>query len=105
MHQENEIDKEIKYLKFKPLYSMLFGFFVTTFGMPHFFKNITVWELIIPAIIISAIASNIIYFVLKYATLIIEYIFKKYLRTNLKFKEVDLNNLNIDEENKEKDKE
>ena len=104
VHQENEIDKEIKYLKFKPLYSMLFGFFVTTFGMPHFFKNITVWELIIPAIIISAMASNIIYIVLKYATLIIEYIFKKYLRINLKFKEVDLNNLNIDEENKEKDK-
>ena len=101
VHQENEIDKEIKYLKFKPLYSMLFGFFVTTFGIPQFFKNITVWELIIPAIIISAIASNIIFFVLKYATLIIEFIFKKYLRINLKFKEVDIN---IDEENKENDK-
>ena len=99
VHQENEIDKEIKYLKFKPLYSMLFGFFVTTFGIPQFFKDITVWDLIIPAIIISAIASNIIYFVLKYATLIIAYTFKKYLRINLKFKEVDIN---IDEENKEK---
>ena len=100
VHQENEIDKEIKYLKFKPLYSMLFGFFVTTFGIPSFFKNITVWELIIPAIIISAIASNIIYILLKYATLIIEYIGKKYLGINLKFKEVDIN---IDEENKKED--
>ena len=92
VHQEHEIDKEIKYLKFKPLYSMLFGFFVTTFGIPHFFKQITVWELIIPAIIISAIASNIIYLMLKYATLIIEYIGKKYLGVNLKFKEVDTSN-------------
>ena len=89
VHQEHEIDKEIKYLKFKPLYSMLFGFFVTTFGIPHFFKDITVWELIIPAIIISAIASNIIYLMLKYATLIIEYFGKKYLGINLKFKEID----------------
>ena len=89
VHQEHEIDKEIKYLKFKPLYSMLFGFFVTTFGIPQFFKDITVWELIIPAIIISAIASNIIYLLLKYATLIIEYFGKKYLGINLKFKEID----------------
>lgn len=92
VHQEHEIDKEIKYLKFKPLYSMLFGFFVTTFGIPQFFKQITVWELIIPAIIISAIASNIIYLMLKYATLIIEYIGKNYLGVNLKFKEVDTSN-------------
>ena len=91
VHQEHEIDKEIKYLKFKPLYSMLFGFFVTTFGIPHLVKDITVWELIIPAIIISAIASNIIYLMLKYATLIIEFIGKKYLGINLKFKEVDIN--------------
>ena len=106
VHQEHEIDKEIKYLKFKPLYSMLFGFFVTTFGIPQFFKNITVWELIIPAIIISAIASNIIYIVLKYATLIIEYIVKKYLNINIKFKEVDINNdVEQDKDKKSDDKE
>ena len=106
VHQEHEIDKEIKYLKFKPLYSMLFGFFVTTFGIPQFFKDITVWELIIPAIVISAIASNIIYIMLKYATLIIEYIVKKYLNINIKFKEVDINNdVQQDKDKKSDDKE
>ena len=106
VHQEHEIDKEIKYLKFKPLYSMLFGFFVTTFGIPQFFKDITVWELIIPAIVISAIASNIIYIMLKYATLIIEYIVKKYLNINIKFKEVDINNdVEQDKDKKSDDKE
>ena len=106
VHQEHEIDKEIKYLKFKPLYSMLFGFFVTTFGIPQFFKGITVWELIIPAIVISAIASNIIYIMLKYATLIIEYIVKKYLNINIKFKEVDINNdVEQDKDKKSDDKE
>lgn len=88
-HQTTEIDKEIKYLKFKPLYSMVFGFFVTTFGIPQFFKNITIWELIIPAIIISAVASHIIFLTIKYATQLIELVANKVFKINLKITPID----------------
>lgn len=68
VHQETAVDKYIKYPKLKPFYSLGFGFFVTLFGVPMRYPNLTIWELILPALCFAAIGSQVIYYLISFAS-------------------------------------
>lgn len=64
IHQETSVDKYVKHPKLKPFYAFGFGFFVTLFAIPLKYPSLTVWELIIPALGLSAIGSQAIYYLI-----------------------------------------
>lgn len=64
VHQDTAVDKYIKHPKLKPFYSLGFGFFVAVFGIPMKYPDVTVFDLILPAIGLAAIGSQIIYYLI-----------------------------------------
>lgn len=102
LHQHTEIDNHIRYTSLKPVYSACLSFFITIFGFPHIFKDITIWQLIVPAIIISAISTHLIYYTIKYATQLITWFSERFLGVSIKFEDTNdnhNNNLNNNMEN------
>lgn len=68
VHQKTAVDEYITHPKLKPFYSLGFGFFVTVFGIPLKYPQLTVFELILPAIGLSAIGSQVIYYLIAFFT-------------------------------------
>ncbi len=68
VHQDTSVDKYIKHPRLKPFYAFGFGFFFTVFGIPLKYPNLTVWELILPALGSSAIGSQAIYYLISIFT-------------------------------------
>lgn len=67
-HQKTAVDQFINYPKLKPFYSFGFGFFVTLFGIPLKYPNLTAWELVVPGLFLSAIGSQVIYYVIAFTS-------------------------------------
>lgn len=67
-HQKTAVDQYINHPKLKPFYSFGFGFFVTLFGIPLKFPNLTAWELVVPGLFLSAVGSQIIYYVIAFTS-------------------------------------
>lgn len=67
-HQETAVDKYIKHPRLKPYYSFFFGFFAAAFGIPLKYPNLTIFDLVIPALLLSAIGSQVIYYVVAFTS-------------------------------------
>lgn len=67
-HQKTAVDQFINYPKLKPFYSFGFGFFVTLFGIPLKYPNLTAWDLVVPGLFLSAIGSQVIYYVIAFTS-------------------------------------
>lgn len=68
IHQETAVDKYIRNPKLKPFYSFGFGFFAAVFGIPLKYPNLNVFDLVIPALLLSAIGSQVIYYVVAFSS-------------------------------------
>lgn len=68
VHQKTAVDEYIAHPKLKPFYSLGFGFFVTVFGIPIKYPQLTIFELILPAIGLAAIGSQVIYYLIAFFT-------------------------------------
>lgn len=68
LHQETAVDKYIKRPRLKPYYSFGFGFFVAAFGIPIKYPNLTVFDLVIPALLLSAVGSQVIYYLVAFSS-------------------------------------
>lgn len=68
MNQETPVDAKFKRAYLKPFYSLAFGILVTLFVVPHFYPDITIWSLIVPAAFCAAIGSVVIYYVIAFFT-------------------------------------
>lgn len=66
MNQETPVDAKFKRAYLKPFYSLGFGILVTLFVVPHFYPDITIWSLIVPAAFFTAIGSVVIYYVIAF---------------------------------------
>lgn len=78
VHQDTAVDRYIKFPKLKPYYSFGFGIFFTLFGIPLYYENITIWQLILPAVCSTAIGSQMIYYLISSAKYIRDAIFLKF---------------------------
>ena len=78
VHQDTAVDRYIKSPKLKPNYSFGFGIFFTLFGIPLYYENITIWQLILPAVCSAAIGSQMIYYFISSAKYIRDAIFLKF---------------------------
>lgn len=67
-HQETAVDKYIKHPRLKPYYSFGFGFFMAAFGIPLKYPNLTVFDLVIPALLLSAMGSQVIYYLVAFSS-------------------------------------
>lgn len=67
-HQKTAVDKYISHPRLKPFYSFGFGFFVTLFGVPLKYPDLSAWELVIPALFLSATGSQVIYYVIAFTS-------------------------------------
>lgn len=83
VHQETDVDKYIKYPKAKPYYSFGFALFFTLFAVPLKFPDVTIWTLIVPAVITAAIGSQIIYYIISSGLLIINFMLNKFFNIDL----------------------
>ena len=77
-YQETAVDKYIKNPKLKPYYSFGFGVFFTLFGIPLYYDNITIWQLVLPAVCSAAIGSQMIYYFISSAKFIRDAVFLKF---------------------------
>lgn len=77
-YQETAVDKYIKSPRLKPYYSFGFGVFFTLFGIPLYYSNINVWQLVLPAVLSTAIGSQIIYYFISSTKYIRDAIFIKF---------------------------
>jgi hypothetical protein len=77
-YQETAVDKYIKNPKLKPYYSFGFGIFFTLFGIPLYYDNITIWQLVLPAVCSAAIGSQMIYYFISSAKFIRDAVFLKF---------------------------
>lgn len=68
MNQETPVDAKFKRAYLKPFYCLGFGILVTLFVVPHFYPDITIWSLIVPAAFCASIGSVVIYFVIAFFT-------------------------------------
>lgn len=68
VHQKTAVDEYITHPKLKPFYSLGFGFFVTVFGIPLKYPQLTIFELILPAVGLAAIGSQVIYYLIAFFT-------------------------------------
>lgn len=68
MNQPTPIDDKFKRVYLKPFYSLSFGILITLFVVPHFYPDITIWSLIVPAGFFAAIGSVVIYYVISFFT-------------------------------------
>ena len=68
MNQPTPVDAKFKRAYLKPFYSLGFGVLVTLFFVPHFYPDITIWSLIVPAAFCAAIGSVVIYYVIAFFT-------------------------------------
>lgn len=68
VHQKTAVDDYIAHPKLKPFYSLGFGFFVTVFGIPLKYPQLTIFELILPAVGLAAIGSQVIYYLIAFFT-------------------------------------
>lgn len=66
MNQPTPVDDKFKRAYLKPFYSLGFGILVTLFVVPHFYPDITIWSLIVPAAFFTAIGSVVIYYVIAF---------------------------------------
>lgn len=66
MNQETPVDAKFKRAYLKPFYSLGFGILVTLFVVPHFYPDVTIWSLIVPAAFFTAIGSVVIYYVIAF---------------------------------------
>lgn len=78
VYQDTAVDRYIKSPKLKPYYSFGFGIFFTLFGIPLYYENITIWQLILPAVCSAAIGSQMIYYFISSAKYIRDAIFLKF---------------------------
>lgn len=75
--QDSTVDKYINYKKLKPLYAFGFGLFFTLFGIPLYWDNITVWQLILPAVISSTVGAQMVYYMISSGKYMLDTVFKK----------------------------
>lgn len=78
VHQDTAVDRYIKVPKLKPYYSFGFGIFFTLFGIPLYYENINIWQLILPAVCSAAIGSQMIYYFISSAKYIRDAIFLRF---------------------------
>lgn len=75
--QDSSVDQYINHKNLKPIYSFGFGLFFTLFGIPLYFTDITIWQLVLPAVVSSAIGAQMVYYMISSGKYIVEMVFKK----------------------------
>lgn len=75
--QDSTVDKYINYKKLKPLYAFGFGLFFTLFGIPLYWADITVWQLILPALISATVGAQMVYYIISSGKYMLDAVFKR----------------------------
>lgn len=75
--QDSTVDNYIHHKNLKPIYSFGWGLFFTLFGIPLYWENITVWQLVLPALASAAVGAQMVYYMISSGKYMVEFVFKK----------------------------
>lgn len=86
--QDTTVDTYISNRKLKPLYAFGFGLFFTLFGIPLYWSNVTVWELVLPAVISTAVGAQMVYYMIRSGKFILDELFRRVGLTPIEIKDI-----------------
>lgn len=75
--QDSTVDRYIRHKKLKPIYSFGFGMFFTLFGVPLYWDDITVWQLVLPAVVSTTVGAQMVYYMISSGKYMVELVFNK----------------------------